>query len=391
MKRWAADTLGTRLFLLMWAALVVSHVLAFAAVRGLIFGEPLAPPDKPSFEGERWPPPPGDRRPPPPDDRGGPGARGQPSLPTFPSLPPTPGIPMVSPGAPSLPWTLLVLDYGVRLLIIAGAAWFGSRWLARPMKRLVQASAALVPALARGTPTRLDEREGTREVRDAAAVFNGMAAQIAQQFEARGLMIAAISHDLRTPLTRIRMRLETSDVGAELRDRCVADIREMNALIDTVLDVFRGAESSAANAHRIDVAALIQALVDDRVELGASVSFDADAAVMRVDPVALRRLVGNLIDNALRYAGAAEVSVRLGIGDCRVRVEDRGPGIPNEQLVAVLQPFYRVEGSRNRETGGSGLGLFIAKELAERQGGRLELHNRHGGGLSAVVVLPTGA
>jgi protein-histidine pros-kinase len=259
------------------------------------------------------------------------------------------------------------------------------------MQRLVHAASALVPALARrAAPPVLPEDEGTREVRDAAHVFNGMATRLAQQFEARGLMIAAISHDLRTPLTRMRMRLETVQGDPELRDRCIADIREMNTLIDSVLDVFRNDVPEAARRQRLDLGALLQALVDDRAETGAAVSYSGQPMVVHAEPVALRRLVGNLVDNALRYAGAAEVTA-LVMGDaCRILVQDRGPGIPQEQLDAVLQPFVRVEGSRHRATGGTGLGLFIARELAERLGGTLVLSNRAGGGFCAEVVLPLG-
>ena len=294
-------------------------------------------------------------------------------------LPLSPALP------PSLPWRTGLLDYGVRLLVIALAAWWGSRWLALPVRRLVGAAQRLTPALAQGRPApRLAEDEGTREVREAAAVFNRMAAELSGQFEERGLMIAAISHDLRTPLTRMRLRLETGEVEAGVRERCVEDIREMNRLVESVIEVFRPAD--AAPARRVDLAALAQSAVDDLAEAGAAVSFDGPAAVVAADPVALRRVVDNLVGNALRYAGNARVSVELSAGVTRLVVEDDGPGIPEAELERVRQPFRRVEGSRNRDTGGTGLGLYIAQQLVRRQGAVLALSNRLEGGLRAEVV-----
>lgn len=371
------QSLALRLLVLMWAALVLSHVAAYAVVHLLAIP---GPPPGSTAHG-----PPSSPMPPP----------SRPPLPTFGSLPPTPGLggpPANAPGGPpgeGLPLPVLLLDYGVRLVVIAAAAWWGSRWLARPMARLVAASEALGPALARGKAMApLDEHQGTREVRTAAGVFNRMAAQIRQQFQARGLMIAAISHDLRTPLTRMRLRLETAAIDDPLRQRCVADLQEMNALIDTVLDVFRGADGPATALQRTDISSLVQALVDDRAELGAAVSMQGEGVLALVDPSALRRVLGNLIDNALRYAGSAEVGVTRDGAQVLVSVEDRGPGIPTAQLEAVLQPFVRLEPSRHPASGGTGLGLFIARELTQRMGGALQLENRPGGGLRAVVILP---
>ena len=139
---------------------------------------------------------------------------------------------------------------------------------------------------------------------------------------------------------------------------------------------------------RVDVGALAQALVDDLVEQGAPVTCHTEPAVTQVEPVALRRIVGNLVENAIRYGGSAAVEVARREGRVVIRIDDTGPGIPDGQLEAVLQPFHRLEASRSRESGGTGLGLFIAKELAERQGGELRLSNREGGGLRAEVALP---
>lgn len=367
------DTLALRLFLLMWLALAISHAGAWLVVTR---SAALWPPSQ-HGPGDLPPPSPSAGPAPPPPPRSGSG----PPMPTFPSLP------------PELPTHAMVLDYAVRLVLIALCAWWGSRWLARPMKRLVAASDALVPALSRGeVPPQLDESSGTHEVRAAASVFNRMAAQIRQLFEGRGLMIAAISHDLRTPLTRMRMRVETADLDGGVRQRCVADLREMNALIDTVLEVFRGSSRDGGLAtRRTDIGALLQALVDDRAEVGGDVVFEGPAAEADTDPLALRRLVGNLVDNALRYAGTAgttRVVLRAEPQALVITVDDRGPGIPAGRLNEMLQPFVRLDGSRNTAGGGTGLGLFIAHELAQRLGGSLSLANRAGGGLRAEVWLP---
>lgn len=369
-KDW--DRLGLRLFLLMWAALALSHLAAWSLVSQTLQGPGDARPGPPPHaEGRPLMPPPHDGF----DGAGPPARAGQPAarVPTFPSLP------------PDLPGGASLLDYGVRLLVIALAAWWGSRWLARPVRRLVSAAQQLTPALAQGRPApMLAEDEGTREVREAASVFNRMAAELGSQFEERGLVMAAISHDLRTPLTRMRLRLETGEVEAKVRERCIDDLREMNRLVESVIDVFRPAD--VVPAQRVDLAALAQSAVDDLAETGARVSFEGPPAVVNGDPVALRRVVDNLVGNALRYAGSARVRVDLGAGVTRLVVEDDGPGIPEAELERVRQPFRRVEGSRNRETGGTGLGLYIAQQLVRRQGTVLALSNRPEGGLRAEVV-----
>jgi len=387
-----ADTLSKRLFLLMWATLVVSHILAVTAIRWM-HGESEMPEVPPSMR----------------------------HMPVLPTLPPTPGLdPMPGPGDRALPpgegrgpedfeggpqpemrefrrpmhaefgTRELLLDYGVRLIVMAIAAWFASRWLAAPVRRLVEASQQLGPAIDReGDLPVLDETGGTREVREAARVFNTMARQLRTQFAERGLMIAAISHDLRTPLTRLRMRLESIEGHAPLLERSAADIREMDGLIDTVLAVFRRERAGMAEPPRdTDIAALLQSTVDDLVEQHQEVSFSGTPAIARIQANVLRRVVANLISNALRYGGRALVSVHREGDEVCIAVEDEGPGIAEDQLETVFLPFYRIEGSRNRGTGGTGLGLYIARDLVQRQGGSLRLINRPGGGLRAEVRLP---
>jgi signal transduction histidine kinase len=274
----------------------------------------------------------------------------------------------------------------VRLLVIGLAAWWGARWLSRPTRRLVQAARGLAASLRRGeAPAQLDDAHGVHEVREAAQVFNDMARQLHEQFNTRALLMAAISHDLRTPLTRMRMRLESS--GDADAARSIADIREMDSLLKAALEVFRGA-SAPEPLQSTDVFALVQSLTDDLRELGQPVSLSGEPVVAPVQPAALRRAVGNLLGNALRYGGRAQASVLRTPGGVRIVIDDLGPGIPPAQLEAVFRPFYRVEGSRNRVTGGTGLGLHIARDLVLRQGGTLTLSNRPEGGLRAEVTLP---
>lgn len=379
LKRWLGDTLFRRLFILMWVALVGSHVVAYSVVT-LLHSE--SPPHGPQAGG--------------------------PALPTFPSLPPTPGFehgpggphdpghpdmdddgPFGEPPIDSLPTGLLVLDYGIRLLIIGLAAWLGARWLSRPMQTLATASRALTASLGQdpGIP-RLDDTQGTTEVRETARVFNDMAKRLNEQFKARGLMVAALSHDLRTPLTRMRLRM-VSLPEDPLVERCVNDIHEMNELIDSALQMFRDAGSTEP-FQNTELCSVVQSLTDDLVEQGLPVSFQGTAAVVRAQPVLLRRVVSNLVSNALRYGQRADVSVQAHERQVRIVVDDIGPGIPADQLETVFQPFYRVESSRNRDTGGTGLGLYIARDLITRQGGTLTLANRPEGGLRAEVILPRG-
>jgi signal transduction histidine kinase len=374
MKRWFRDTLFLRLFLLMWVTLVISHVAAFGLVTSGILS--LVKP---------------------------PGAPGRPLVvPTFPSLPPTPGLPGEARGLrgppdapgphppgerPALPAMLLVVDYAVRLAVIGAAAALGARWLTAPMRRLVSASGTLQRALAGHVQLpSLDERSGTVEVREAARVFNGMARNLDDQFKSRALLMASLSHDLKTPLTRIRMRLE-SIADQPLAQRCVLDVQEANALLDLALGIFQE-EASEEPVRTVDVTALLQSIVDDMLEEGHPVSINGAAALAVGRPLALRRVFENLLSNAVRYGENGSVLVETSTDAIRVRIDDTGPGIAPELLETVFQPFYRVEASRNRATGGTGLGLHIARDLLRRQGGDIRLANLPDGGLRAEVTLP---
>jgi signal transduction histidine kinase len=426
LKALLADTLFKRLFALMWLALVVSHAVAFLVVtRNGAMGNgrwptfPSLPPvsfarhaSAPGPTGAMQPqdrpaPPPGqpgDGGPPP--WHGGPGGPGRMEPPGdfgAPAGPPSwaqgdrPPMaangPMGGPGdanrGGALPTSAALLDYGIRLVIIGLAAWFGARWLSAPMRRLQSASRTLGRSLARNeTPPQVDERAGTVEVRETAHVFNEMSRQLAEQVHSRALLVAAISHDLRTPLTRIRMRLE-NDEADPLTARSIADIHEMDDLIESALEVFRGTSPHEEPAETTDVYALVQAIIDDLADLGQPVGVRGGPAPARVQSAGLRRVVSNLVNNALRYGKRADVRVHAEADAVHIVIEDEGPGIPEAQLDAVMQPFYRLETSRSRLTGGSGLGLYIARDLVARQGGTLTLANRPEGGLRATIALPT--
>jgi signal transduction histidine kinase len=283
----------------------------------------------------------------------------------------------------------LWLDYLVRFAAIGVAAWFGARWLSAPMRRLAEASEGLGHALGQRRPMpMLDEQRGTLEVRQTAQVFNAMAQRLQGQFEAQSLLMAAISHDLRTPLARLRMRLETMEEQPQT-PRCVADVQEMDTLIGSVLEMMRSSHSRAER-ERLDLGALAQSLVDDLAEAGCAVTCTADAAsvIVLAQPDALKRVLDNLIGNALRHAGSAEVALAVHADTVEVTVDDRGPGIAPALLDKVFQPFYRIDASRSRSTGGAGLGLYIARDLAQRNGGQLALSNRAEGGLRVRLLLP---
>ena len=433
-KAWLADTLFKRLFALMWLALVISHAVAFLVVTrngpaagGRLPTFPSLPPFSfsqrmatPASAGaaragasateariDGTAPHPGRPDGGPPDWHGGPGGPGGPGAPGDRGDPNGPGGPPpfegqndgMQPGPPGAPAGAshdiglsapqAFLDYGIRLLIIGLAAWWGARWLSAPMRRLQAASRTLGQSLARNAaPPHVDERTGTVEVRETAHVFNEMSRQLSDQVHSRALLVAAISHDLRTPLTRIRMRLEASE-GDPLTARSIADIHEMDDLIESALEVFRGASPHEEPRETTDVHALVQAIVDDLADLGQPVTIRGEAAPARVQAASLRRVVSNLVNNALRYGKRADVEVHAQGDSVHIVIEDAGPGIPEALLEAVTQPFYRLETSRNRLTGGSGLGLYIARDLVARQGGVLTLANRAEGGLRATIRLTT--
>lgn len=397
MKRWRErlgrlDSLFLRLFLLMWFTLVLSQLVAFSVVSpvgmqwiGRLSTDgaaalpplPSLPPGNPLTVGA------GDGAPPP--------------WPAWrPPVPPVLGPEGEHPpaGWGGMPARSLWLDYALRALLIGVGAAIGARWLSVPMRRLAQASTTLSQGLAEGRdPPALDEAQGTVEVRDSARAFNRMAQALKHQFDQRSLHMAAVSHDLRTPLTRLRLRLE--QLPSDAARAAGADIRAMDELIDASLAVVRE-QSTAAGPALLDLGALLQSLTDDLAEQGLPVSLAGDAEAtpalrVRAHPASLRRVVDNLVDNALRHGGVARLGCRQVGGWAEVTVDDDGPGIAPAQLERVFQPWVRLPdgaGASGSGSGsGSGLGLAIARDLAQRDGATLTLDNRPEGGLRARLRL----
>ncbi|MGH8224763.1 MAG: ATP-binding protein, partial [Gammaproteobacteria bacterium] len=231
------------------------------------------------------------------------------------------------------------------------------------------------------------EESGPTEVRRAAAAFNRMQQRLQRFLDSRLRLLTATSHDLKTPVTRLRLRAELLEDEA-LREDINRDLDEMDAMLTATLAYMRG-ESEREQLQPLDVNALLESMAADAQALGQAVSLSGRAAAPYPSrPRALRRAVENLVQNALRYGGGAEITVAEQAGSLTIRVSDRGPGLPEAELERVFEPFYRAEASRNRATGGTGLGLAIVREVAETHGGTIRLANRPGGGLEATLSLP---
>lgn len=277
----------------------------------------------------------------------------------------------------------LPLAITLQAIWLAITAGIGARFLSKPISRLAEGAARLGADL-RSPPL---AEEGPAEARQAAQVFNQMQEQILRQVDERSRFLAAVSHDLRTPLARMRLRLSQAELPAAQRDKLLADVNEMAALVNETLDYLRG-DDRGEPLRVTDLVALVEALVDDLREEGADIACEGQAAPLAVRSAALRRCLSNLATNAIRYGGVCRIRLRETDGQVQIDVEDHGPGIPENQLEAVLQPFRRLDESRNRALGGVGLGLAIASDIARSHGGSLSLRNRPEGGLLARVVLP---
>ena len=283
---------------------------------------------------------------------------------------------------PLSPWLPAVL-LGQLALMIA-CTWLAVRIAIRPLTRLANAVETLDP---NAHPIHLDEK-GPNEVVYAARAFNAMQARIADYLKERMQLLAAISHDLQTPITRMKLRAEFMDDSAE-KDKLCNDLGEMEHLVREGVAYARSIHGSTEESRRTNMDSFLESLVFDYQDMGKQVQLVGhSAAIIDTRPHALRRVLVNLTDNALKFAGAAEVHVAADGASLSISVLDRGPGIAEAELAQVLQPFYRVENSRNRDTGGTGLGLAIAQQLAMALGGTLTLSNREGGGLCAELELP---
>jgi signal transduction histidine kinase len=259
------------------------------------------------------------------------------------------------------------------------------RWLTRPLQHL----AYVAERIGRDPVPVAVAEEGPAEAVRLARAFNAMQRRIHRMIEDRTQALAAVSHDLRTPIQRLRLRAGFVE-DQETQARIDADLAEMEAMIEATLAYLRGGDSEEAEPRRaMDLAATLQALCGDAADAGQDASYDGPTrALVSCRPVALKRAFANLIGNAIAYGGTARVRLGAGAGQIRVEIEDDGPGIPDAELERVFEPFRRLEESRNRATGGVGLGLTIARRTVEAEGGQLVLRNRLGGGLAATVTLP---
>lgn len=276
----------------------------------------------------------------------------------------------------------LIINLLITMIIVTAVVMIAVRQATQPLKQLADAADTLghnldAPPLA---------EQGPAETRRAAQAFNRMQARIKRLVDERSRALAAVSHDLRTPLTRLRLRAELVD-DDKLRDQMASDLASMATMIDATLDYLRGLQDSEA-ARPIDMNALLQSLAEDAAVLGKDISVEGTALSPYTGRLsALRRALQNLIDNAIKYGHSARLRIDDDASALRLVVEDDGPGIPPAELGRVAEPYYRPDASRSRETGGVGLGLSIVKDIALMHGGDLVLTNRPQGGLSATLVL----
>ena len=287
--------------------------------------------------------------------------------------------PSLMPIARWLPW---VLAAQVILLLLCVAV--AVRLATRPLAHLARAAERMDLA---GGDAQLPQ-DGPWEVAQAASALNALQARVATHVSERTQILAAISHDLQTPITRLRLRVEAMDASAE-QEKLLGDIDHISLLVREGLSYARSASVTLGPSVRLDMTAFLESVVADYQDAGRAVVLSAgDSASHDTHPQVLRRILQNLVDNALNYAGDVETRLRMDeAGRICIDVLDRGPGIPPEQLENVVKPFQRLEPSRCRGTGGTGLGLAIAQQLTHALGGLLRLSNREGGGLQATIEL----
>ena len=288
----------------------------------------------------------------------------------------------LKPSAPALPndfYVHLLVSLGIIVLVVMLVV----RQATKPLQQLAQAADNLGQDL--DAPS-LPET-GSAELRTAAQAFNRMQARIKRLVDERARALAAVSHDLRTPLTRLRLRTELVD-DERLREQMAADLDAMAAMLDASLDYLRGLQDSEP-ARPIDVNALLQTLVEDNAVQGRELGLAGEADKPYPGRLAaLQRAVQNLIDNAFKYGRDVRLTVSDSDETLRLTVEDNGPGVPPAELERLGTPYYRPDAARRSATGGVGLGLSIARDVAALHGGTLELANRPGGGFSATLRLP---
>lgn len=277
-------------------------------------------------------------------------------------------------------WRVAILQWMLLTLIILSLlAWAAARRISRPIRRLAEAATRARLGAPEAIPL-----DGPREIRELGRAMEAMQTRILQQAENRTVMLAAMAHDLGTPLSRLAFWIEQLPEAA--RERAVADIGEMRAMLSVTLQFTRDIRGHGEMV-RLDLGSLIESLADDLSAAGKPVTVEGGPRMVLIgDPQALRRLFGNLIENAVRYGKRAEIHWRVRDGQGEIQVDDEGPGFDPAHAEKLFAPFVRGESSRNRATGGTGLGLAIVRSIVELHGGAVTLENRLGGAGGRVMV-----
>jgi len=282
---------------------------------------------------------------------------------------------------PDWPLEMMIAAALAAVLASAGAA-FVARRVVRPLSELT--TAAVNIAMGGGAPHVAEQ--GPDDVRSAAVAFNAMAAKVTRTMESQRHLLSAVGHDLRTPITAMRINLEFIE-DDDLREGLMRNMEDLQILTEQVLAAAKGA--GGETPRQVDLSALVESLCTDLDELGEPVSWASHApAPISCRPNEIKRAVRNLVENAVAYGRRADVRISDTGDGYEVLVEDEGPGIPDGERQRVFEPFVRLEGSRNVATGGTGLGLTLVKAIAEGHGGAVQLENRPGGGLRARMHLP---
>ena len=291
--------------------------------------------------------------------------------------------PAPQPGPP-LPRQIF-LELGLLTAVLAFVLFFMTRTITRPLSDLARAA----DAVGRGENLPPLKETGARELRDATRAFNAMQDRLQRYLDSRTRVLAAMSHDLRTPLTRLRLRAESIE-DAALRERFASDVEEMTQMVNGALNLFKGLTDTESYAPVV-IDDLLAALQKEYAELGESIVIEGHSnGPLQAKPMAVKRCLSNLLHNAVKYGERAHVKITDG-AELVVSIRDEGEGIPAEVLEQVFEPFYRVESSRSRDAGGgTGLGLSIARDIAQAHGGSIVLNNLPGRGLEATLRLPRG-
>jgi len=282
----------------------------------------------------------------------------------------------------NLPWRVL-LTLAILLAAVLLLSYVAVRWVTRPLQLLATAADELGRDINRAP---LPEA-GPVEVSRAAHAFNTMQSRLVQFIDERTRLLTAMSHDLKTPLTRMRLRAEMLDDG-NLREKFETDLVEMESMVTQTLEFMRGL-SHREPAQLVDIMGLLESLQADNEAMGRTVAIDGHVTrPWSGAPQLIKRCISNLVDNAVLYGKRAEIRVEEGAHQLTIRVRDHGPGISESKIDKVFEPFYRLESSRSRETGGTGLGLSIARNIAQAHGGDVRLRNHEVSGLEAILTLP---